>query len=328
MTGADPARRSQLLGLKLAALVREHLGADAPVRPGIWPGGAALVREGEAWVLAEDDPQRALGRALAWARQHETTALHVLAESSTGLLARRASHFAVPPEVWRVDGRSLVAAQPETFPRAAYVDPALVHLAELIEQGGATVVVEHGVLVGEVEGLEVCRAVRDPYTQECRLEVGVGAHDREAFLLIHGGKPTVEALRMVVDAVSEHRRPGADPHPLNRLGAERAIRSRLLRNPELVGGRRLDVANPPVPRENLKDPVPCAALGETLDGRPLVVVCSTGIDLDVVPWAADARAALTEPGAALVIVVPERDLSPVTKSLAGALRHPATVVSL
>jgi hypothetical protein len=133
---------------------------------------------------------------------------------------------------------------------------------------------------------------------------------------------------MVVDAVSEHRRPGADPHPLNRLGAERAIRSRLLRNPELVGGRRLDVANPPVPRENLKDPVPCAALGETLDGRPLVVVCSTGIDLDVVPWAADARAALTEPGAALVIVVPERDLSPVTKSLAGALRHPATVVSL
>lgn len=328
MTSADPARRSQLLGLKLAALVREHLGSDATVKPGIWPGGAALVREDEAWVLAEDDPQKALGRALAWARQHDTRALHVLAETSTGLLARRALQFSTPAEVWRVDGRSLVPALPEGFPREAFVDPALVHFAELIEQAGATVVVEHGVLVGEVEGLEVCRAIRDPHTDECRLEVGVGAHDREAFLLIHGGIPTVDALHMVVSTVAEHRREGAEPHPLNRLGAERAIRARLLREPSLVGAARLAPASPPVPRENLKDSVPCVATGESADGGPMVVVCSTGIDLDVVPWAADARAALADPDARLVIVVPERDLSPVTLALAAALRHPAHVTAV
>jgi hypothetical protein len=190
------------------------------------------------------------------------------------------------------------------------------------------VVVEHGVLVGEVEGLEVCRAIRDSYTDECRLEVGVGAHDREAFLLIHGGIPTVDALQMVVSTVAEHRREGAEPHPLNRLGAERSIRAHLLREPTLVGAHRLQPASPPIPRKNLKDSVPCVAVGESDNGGPIVVVCSTGIDLDVVPWAADARAALTDPDAQLVIVVPERDLSPVTLALASSLRHPARVMSI
>ena len=91
----------------------------------------------------------------------------------------------------------------------------------MIEAAGAVPVIEHGLLAGEVAGLEVCRVVVDPGTGQARLEVGVGAHDREAFQLVHGDVPTVEALSSVVAAVAEHRRPGAPPHPLNRLGAER-----------------------------------------------------------------------------------------------------------
>jgi len=325
---ADPARRSQLLGLKLAALVREHLGTSVALTPGVWPGGAALVCADESWVLVEDNPTRALGRALAWSRQHGTSSLHVLAETSTGLLARRATQFAHSPRVWHVDGRRLIEAVPEPFPPLPDADPALAQFVGLIEAAGAEVVVEHGVLVGEVEGLEVCRAIRDPETDECRLEVGVGAHDREAFLLIHGAIPPEDALRMVVNAVVQHRRPGADPHPLNRLGAERALRARVIREPALVGARSLGVANPPAKRVNLKDPVPCAAHGETADGNPLVVVCSTGIDLDLVPWAADARLLLADEDAELVIVVPQRDAASVTVALAAALRHPARVVGL
>lgn len=328
MPSADPARRSQLLGLKLAALVRDHVETDHPIAPGTWPGGAALVRNGEAWVLAEDEPLRAMGRALAWARQQGAERLHVLAESGTGLLARRAAYFTEQPRVWHVDERSLIEAVPETFTDEPTVDPGLLQFAELIEAGGATLVVEHGVLVGEVEGLEVCRAVRDPNTDECRLEVGVGAHDREAFLMIHGAIPAADALRMVVDAVVPHRRPGADPHPLNRLGAERALRARVIREPSLVGAASLAPASPPVPRQNLKDAVPCVASGSDADGRPVVVVCSTGIDLDVVPWAADARAYVGGDSARLVIVLPERDAAPVTRALAAALRRPADVITL
>jgi len=326
---ADATRRSQLLGLKLAALVRDHVGSEptSPPVPGLWPGGAALLRDGAAWILVEDEPSRAVGRGLAWAQQQGATLLHLLAESGSGVLARKAAYFAEPPQVWHINGRALVEAIPEPFPDAAAVDPELAVFADLIVDGGAVPVVEHGVLAGEVMGLEVCRAVRDPYTDECRLEVGVGAHDREAFLLIHGGIPTVEALRMVVEAVARHRAPGADPHPLNRLGAERALRARLIEQPVLVGASSLLPAEPPVARANLKDAVPCVALGNSNDGTPLVVVCSTGIDLDIVPWAADAREYL-RPDADLVIAQPERDVSPVTHAIAGMLRKSVRIVSI
>jgi len=97
----------------------------------------------------------------------------------------------------------------------------------------------------------------------------------------------------------------------------------------------LEVAPPPIPRTNLKDPVPCVAIARGADGRVAVVVCSVGIDLDVVPFAADARAAIAAVGHAgvgadadLVIAVPERDVHPVTQALASMLRHPARIVGV
>ena len=97
--------------------------------------------------------------------------------------------------------------------------PAHLELVPVIEAGGATPLVEHGVVIGEVRGLEVCRVVDDPHTGAVRLEVGVGAHDREAFAIIHGDVPTVEALAGVVAAVAEHRSPDAPPAPAEPPGA-------------------------------------------------------------------------------------------------------------
>jgi hypothetical protein len=59
-------------------------------------------------------------------------------------------------------------------------------------------------------------------------------------------------------------------------------------------------------------------------GDEVVVVCSTGVDPDLVPTAADARR-LYQPDARLAIVVPEGDDHPVTVALAGALARPASV---
>ena len=101
----------------------------------------------------------------------------------------------------------------------------------LIAAGGATPAIEHGVLVGEVRGLEVCRVVTDAATGDTRLEVGIGQHDREAFQMLHGDVPTVEALAKVVAAVEPHRQHGAAPHPLNRLGQEQALRATADRRP-------------------------------------------------------------------------------------------------
>jgi hypothetical protein len=259
---------------------------------------------------------------LAWAIRHDASTLDVVADHDTGLLARRAEHFTFPISVWHAAARDLLPAVPEPMTPPPAPDPAHLALIANIEAGGATPVVEHGVVSGEVRGLEVCRVTDDPATGAVRLEVGVGAHDREAFAIIHGAVPTADALAGVVRAVIEHRSPDAPQHPLNRLAPERLLRWRLEQQPELIGLASLRPAEPPVPRPNVKDRVPCVALGQREDGTVAVVVCSVGVDLDLIPYAIDARLA-SGPGAVggIMVVVPPRDLVPVTAELAGLATH-------
>jgi hypothetical protein len=324
----DPDRRSRLLALTLQALVRDQFGVESFTAATGLSRGAAGVAGDVAYVLVDEQPERGLGAALAWASRHQLRTLHVIASAATGLLARRAGEFDLDIQVWHRDDRSLLSAVAEPHPVAGDVSADHRQFEALIAESGATVSIEHGVLVGEVRGLEVCRAVTDPHTGAHRLEVGVGEHDREAFGMIHGDTPTAESLRRIVRIVDAHRSPGADPHPLNRLGAERALRDRVVADPFLVGLRALAPAPPPIPRPNLKDSIPCVAVGESTDGVPTVAVFSTGIDLDVVPFAADARLALGDPTRDLLIVVPERDASPVTKRLADMLRRPARILGV
>ena len=322
-------RRGRLRSLKLGALVRDHLGRDVSTDPAAFPPGAACLVEGEAWVLLEDAPERGLGPALAWSRRNGAGALHVVAERTTGLLARRAGELRFPITVWHVDGRALLpaVAEPPLDPPA----PAAAHLdlVETIVAGGAVPIIEHGVVTGEVRGLEVCRVVDDPHTGAVRLEVGVGAHDREAFTIIHGDLPTVDALAGVVAAVATHRGPDAPQHPLNRLAPERLLRWCLEQAPDRVGLSALVPAQPPVPRPNVKDMVPCTAIGRRDDGSAVVVVCSVGVDLDLVPYALDARlTTMGEPGVGgeVWLVAPERDLVPVTAELASLATQPLSLV--
>jgi len=71
-------RRGRLRSIKLQALVRDHLGRALDARPGAFPPGAALVDADQAWVLVEDQPERGLGPALAWAVRNGALGLHVL----------------------------------------------------------------------------------------------------------------------------------------------------------------------------------------------------------------------------------------------------------
>ena len=318
----DQERRSQLLAVKLAALVGDDAAAASR---GDFGGGAALMIGDRAWVLLDGQPERGLGGALAWALRREATSLTVLAEAATGLLARRAAGFTFPIEVRHVQGHTHVAAVAEALASPSPVPPQHAHLAATIALGGATPVEEHGVLVGEVAGLEVCRVVTDPHTGAVRLDVGIGADDREMFQMLHGDKPTVQALADVVEFVGAQRVPGAPRHPLNLLAQERLMRAQLIAHPQLIDAQRVVVAAPPVPRRNLKDPVPCVALA-SIDGRDVAVVCSSGVDLDVVPYAVDACIALGLDECR--IVVPARDALPIQHRLATCARLAITVVGL
>lgn len=323
----DAARRSRLNGLKLRALVRDHLGIDEVGEPERFAPGAALMHDDAAWVLLDDQPAARLGAALVWALRREASTVNVVAETSTGLLARRAAAFEPEVSVWHAEGRVLLPAVAEPHESS---DPVPAHhepFRGTIVEGGAEPLIEHGVLVGEVRGLEVCRVVEDPHLETTRLEVGVGAHDREAFQMLHGDVPTTDSLARIVDSVAQHRHVGAPQHPLNRLAAERFIRWRLIDDPTLAGMESVAPVAPPVRRVNLKDPVPCVAIGTDSSGVDSVIVCSSGVDLDLVPFAADARLAIGE-DLDLRIVLPERDLVRATEELAAILRRPPTFIAL
>ncbi len=306
--------REQLLAVKLAALVRDRDKA-ATLQPGEFGGGAALMAADTAWVLLDDRPERGLGAAMAWALRHDATDLNILTEHAAGTLARRAIGWNPPVHVWQVANRTLQPALPDPLAATPPLPSAHAEFESLIRDAGAEPIVEHGVLRGEVDGLEVCRVVTDPHTDAVRLEVGVGAHDREAFQLLHGDRPTGEALAGVVRAVREHRRPGATHHPLNLLAQERALRAQLVAEPGLISASHVRPVAPPIPRANVKDAVPCVAQA-TIASHQVTVVCSTGVDLDVVPFAVDAMAACGT--SECLIVLPARDALDIQHRLAAA----------
>jgi hypothetical protein len=292
---------------------------------GTIPGGSALRVGQQSFVLLDDAPAVGLGRALTWSQHQATPEVHVLASASADVLARRASQFARPPHIWQVNDRSVVAATPAR-PSAAVDPPAeALDLVDLLAAAGTEIVIEHGVVIGEIAGLEVARIVVDD--DGARVEVGVGRHDREAFALVHGEMPTAEALASVVDYVRRHRRVGGPSHPLSRLAPERWLRASIVADPARLGLRQLEPVEPTLARSSVKDVVCAAAVGLDEAGDRVVVACSVGIDLDLVPAAADVRAGHA-PDARLVLAVPARDAHPVTRRLAAALTQPAEVVEL
>ena len=268
-----------------------------------------------------------MGRGLLWARRFPLKDLHLLVDDkgAAGVLARRAAAFADPPTVWRIDGTTLTRAAPQPLPPEPPLDPDVDFFADVIRAAGAEPVIEHGVLRGEVLGLEVARAVVDDHGP--MLEVGVGKHDRQAQGIVHGDEPTADALARVVATVEGHRRAAAHHHPYNRLATERWLRAVVLAEPGLIGAAELRPVASPVEVDDLRKPAPAAAAGTDTDGRALLAVFSTGVDVDLVPAAADARLADGR-NPRLVIVVPERDDLPFLRPLAEALKEPAEVITV
>lgn len=308
MESQNAELRGRLLGAKLRGLVGDHLGRPVEGEPAPLPAGAGLVVDGEAWIIVEGAGERALGTALAWAVRRHAVALHLVVDEATGPLARRAAQFEFPISVWYPQDRTILPVVAEhVLPHPDASDEHLA-FAELIERGGAEVNVEYGVVTGEVRGLEVCRVVDEATTGRLvelgdvdlaaigdepgvRLEVGVGANDREAFQIIHGNVPTLDALRAVVGSVRAHRSVDAVQHPLNRMAPERFLRWQAIEEPDRIGLHRLVAAPPPVPRPSMKHQAPAVARGVDGDGEH-VVIFTSGVDVDVVPFALDAHTTL------------------------------------
>jgi hypothetical protein len=296
-----------------------------------------------AWVLIDDGVVARFGSALAWSVRQGASSLDVVVDDvaspvgAAGVVARRAAAFGPTVRVWSVEGTSLAPAL--ASPPVADAGEPPADLAELLKSHGLEVIWEHGVLRGEVLGLEVARTVGS------QLEVGVGRHDRSARFEMRRGETLSAALAEAAAAVRDLRRPGAPRHPANTLARSRWLRSLMVARPEAYGFDRLRPVAPPLPWFDLPDAGPAPCVGFLVDkgaevagvaggvgvggggGVMVVVVCSVGVDLDLVPTAADCRFLYGE-DSPLYLVVPENDDLPVTRSLAARLSPPALVVTV
>jgi len=322
------SRQADLHRQKLAAVVAAGWGCPRDELSGAgFSGGAALVGRGRAWALVEDPASFGLGAALAWADRHGVPGQPLAVIAAAGpaaMLARRARSFARPIETFVLAGRSLARAASAPVPvRPPLLVPTTIaaRFRDTAEAVGATVVEVNGTLAAEVRGLEVARLLLDE--QGWRLAVGVGEVDRAGHAAL-GDAADVATLRRVVAIVGDQRRAGVPPHPANRLAPERWLRAVLCERPTLLGARRLEAVTHPVLTEGHGWRGVAGAVGEDEDGTPVVCAASVGVDLELVPEAADLRCAI-EPAARLVLALPPGDALRVTHTLAAALGAPAAV---
>lgn len=326
MSDNDAQRRSRLLSVKLAALIGQHLGIDAASYTQEPCGlGAALVCDDAVWILVDGDASHALGPAIAWASKYSRP-FHLVVDNHSGVLVRRASGFELPISVWHVEGNGLLPAIAEPHQELVRASDSHSALISQIDTAGAESLVEWGVVVGEVRGLEICRVVDDEHTNEARIEVGIGAHDRETYALVHQARPIHESIADVVATVGVHRVEGAPFHPYNHIAPERYARWRALQEPAALGFLSLTRIDPPVRRTNVKDSVPCVALGKKTDGTTTAVVFVHGIDLDVVTFSVDA--ALQYSCESVMIVARPQDVVASLRTMASATVMTTTFLSL
>lgn len=347
-------RHDALLRAKLTALVRD-LAADStstvtPVSvgdrsdegaPGPQVRGSLtglMQPEGPGYVLVELGTPQAVAGAVSWAVTQRCDSLTIFVDLDGGAAARYASYFSATPtigghaldvRVRSVAGASSVEVLAEPVPSTIDTPDAPDELLAVMRSQGLEIVSEHGVIRGEVLGLEVARLVRWPVETggdgELHLEVGVGRFDRDAVWAVRDGMNMADALADTVAMVREYRRAGAPPHPLGRLRRERWLRTTVISDPSLVGAAVLEPVGMTVEAPGLKDVHPSGAFGRDDHGDPVVVVTSTGVDLAVMPLAADLRTSIDR-AARLVVAVPPSDVHPVLGRLASMLSPTAEIV--
>ncbi len=335
----DEEARRGLLAAKALGIARS-LGMVPAGKPQPLLGGAATVLEdGSGLVLVQREPERAVGAALAWSLRHGVTSTTCVIDvgvdgrpqrAAAEVAAAKAAAMASPPAVMVVVGSTVESVGAAALPAPGPYQPASAAASRLEDAAAAqadVVVHEDGAMTFEVLGLEVARVAVDG-----TMAVGAGRHDREATSELYGDQPPREALVRAAEVVRQRRRPDAPPGPATMLQRERWLRHALVAAPALLD--QAGQAGPTGPLVPVADPRPPVDLrrprpaGAAAGGGRVLVVCSAGVDLDLVPTAAWLRSWATPAADGVVLAVPSGDDQPILRDMAQLLPVPATVVAL
>ena len=150
----DPERRRQLHAMKLRSIVSAHLELSTEEVVGTDDGASAKLNDGSVAVLAEERSSRALGGALALSARSSTDQIHLFATEASGILARRASLFSGAITVWEIEEDQATKAIPAKALGEVSI-PDTPELVATLRESGLEVVVEHGVIVGELSLIHI-----------------------------------------------------------------------------------------------------------------------------------------------------------------------------
>ena len=319
----DADRRAQLERARAVALLQRCFDVDASAVAGTAPFGVTVLTDERAWIVSMNDDLAALGGVLVWLDRHGPTEADLVVDHHAPVHARRAAVLAPELRVWRAVGDQVVPAEAEPVPPVLPRPDDTAHLEAMLLDQGLEVVCEDGLLRGELAGLEVARILHGPDGPV--LEAGVGRFDREAGVLLHAGRSPTESLRDAVAQVRPHRTPGAVSHAVNRLARERWLRHLVVQDPAIVRVSMPELVEPIPPRANLLEVAPASLLATDGD-RSVLVVCSVGVDLGLVPAIADL-VAVHQPDE-VRIVMPDRDRLPYVERAAARLPVETTITAI
>jgi hypothetical protein len=314
---------------KLRGLLRGRVGHEVPVDSvDAFDDGAAVVVDGHAWCYRSGSA--GLGSAVVWATRRDAIDVSVLLDDDAGVAARQAEALEPSPSVYTIVGADLMPAVAAPLPEVESLPEGAEDFVPTLVAAGCEPVVEHGCLRAEVHGLEVARLVSGEGVWgndadaggALHLEVGVGRFDREAASMMLRHLSAGDALAEVVATVADTRRPGSH-HPLARLARERWLRHAVVVRPDLVELAELAAVEPVVERHGLRQRLPAPAVGVDAEDRRVLVVCSVGIDPELVAHTADL--VLRHRPDRVVAVVPERDRLPVLDAVVARLAVPVAV---
>jgi len=319
----DADRRAQLERARAVALLTQCFDLSPSATPDAAPFGITVRDGDQAWIVSMSNDLAALGGVLVWLDRHAPATAELVVDHHAAVHTRRTAVLAPELRVWESQGDTVIEAVPEPLPPALPRPDDIAHLEELLIDEGLEIVCEDGIVRGELAGLEVARILHGPDGPV--LEAGVGRFDREAAALLHAGRSPADALHDAVTQVRPQRAPGAVSHAVNRLGRERWLRHLVVQDPRLAGVSLPELVEPIPPRTNLLEAAPAALLAVDGDARVLVV-CSVGVDLGLVPAIADLVSVHVP--TEIRIVMPERDRLPYVERLAARLPVPTSFRSI
>ncbi len=321
----DADRRAGLERGRAIAIARDAFDLDPePASIDASPFGVVVDDGGHVVIVSSSEDLAVLGGVLVWVGRNPRPQVDLVVEHHASIHARRASVLAPSLSVHELDGADVKPAVPTAISPPHEPPDDIVSLIAMIERAGAAAVTEDGIVRAEIAGLEIGRVVTGPTGST--LEVGVGRFDREAGALLHADRAPEPTLVATLEQVVQHRHPGAVSHPINRIGRERWLRSIIVDDPMSVGCSRLELTEPVPPRTSLLETRPAALVGVTSEGVSVLVVCTVGVDLGVVPEVADLLAVTG--ATAVKVAIPERDQLPYLNDLIELLPVPAELVSI